>query len=361
MAKDKINKKKTKKEKEIKTVTNVEIDIVCVNEENNCDNDKESSLNFSQRKDRFLIVTTVIGVLIVVSKYFMQIAKEIFETIYLHNPNILGIDNIFFSVEQIGSTLYISAIIHVIGVFLIYCFFELQNLKSIKPDIKMNNAADKWYESVFKIAVGLFLSNGLVSLLILYGFSDKGMPFYVTLIIVVVIIGTLGWMVIKKKDQRLNSAVKLIVGHMGLNAILSFFLFLVLFVMVNERHGTMVANYNQENIVLEFYSTNYPEEIKCNVWGEGSILDDTFLFEECGEYAWIEKISATEKGKDDNINIGENYYYYRYTLDIDDMHKDGAYTIEIVYQINNTEYRMVNMFIYDGEYSYTQSQMEITL
>ena len=65
--------------------------------------------------------------------------------------------------------------------------------------------------------------------------------------------------------------------------------------------------------------------------------------------------------KDDNINIGENYYYYRYTLDIDDMHKDGAYTIEIVYQINNTEYRMVNMFIYDGEYSYTQSQMEITL
>ena len=114
MVKDKINKKKTKKEKEIKTVTNVEIDIVCVNEENNCDNDKESSLNFSQRKDRFLIVTTVIGVLIVVSKYFMQIAKEMFETIYLHNPNILGIDNIFFSVEQISSTLYISAIIHVV-------------------------------------------------------------------------------------------------------------------------------------------------------------------------------------------------------------------------------------------------------
>ena len=361
MAKDKNNEKKTKKEKEIKNVTNVEIDIVCVNEEKNCDNDKDKSLNFSERKERFLIVTTVIGVLVIVSKYFMQIAKETFETVYLHNPNIFGIDNLFFSGEQIISILYISVIIHVIGVFLIYCFFELQNLKSLNPDSRMNNAADKWYESVFKIAVGLFLSNGLVSLLILYGFSDKYIPFFLILSIIIMLISLLGWAVKKKKNQSLNSAVKLIAINIGINVGLSFFLFAALFVKVNERQGTMIANFNQENIVLEFYGIYYPEEVVCRVFGENKISENDVLFEECGEYAIIEKISAIEKGKDDNINIDENYYYYRYTLDINEMHKNGTYTLEIIYQINNTEYRMQNVFHYDGEYSYTQNQMEITL
>ena len=103
MAKD---KKKTEKEQKVENITNVEIDIVCVNEENDCDKEKELSLNFSERKERFLIVTTVIGVLIIVSKYFFQIGKEMFERVYLHNPNILGIDNLFISGEQITSTLY---------------------------------------------------------------------------------------------------------------------------------------------------------------------------------------------------------------------------------------------------------------
>ena len=234
-------------------------------------------------------------------------------------------------------------------------------LKSKKIDVNMENAADRWYEAVYKIAAGLFLSNILVSILTLYVFTEKGIWFCVMLVSVLVLIGALIWVIIKGKNQSLNSTVKLIVINIGINAFLSFFLFIILFVTVNERHGTMVANFNQDSIVLEFYGIYYPEEVKCSVFGENKRTENTFLFEKYGEYAWIEKISAKEKGKDDNINIGENYYYYRYILDIDDMHKTGEYTIEIIYQINDTEYRMRNVFDYDGEYIYTQNQMEITL
>ena len=151
--------------------------------------------------------------------------------------------------------------------------------------------------------------------------------------------------------------LKTIIGNM----VLSFFLFGIFFIIANDWQGTMIAHFGQENIVLEFQGGYYPDKVKCTVSGEWKIFEKELLFDDCGEFAWIEKISATEKGKDDNTIIEENFYYHKYTIDIADMHKRGSYTIEISYVIDKTEYRIYNMFYYDGEYDYAQTQMKTNI
>ena len=44
---------------------------------------------------------------------------------------------------------------------------------------------------------------------------------------------------------------------------------------------------------------------------EEKIEQKTYLYDDCGMGAWIEKISATEKGEDDNTIMEKNYYFLK--------------------------------------------------
>lgn len=85
------------------------------------------------------------------------------------------------------------------------------------------------------------------------------------------------------------------------------------------------------------------------------------MYDDCGMGAWIEKISATEKGEDDNTIMEKNYYCYKYEISIKDLHGNGNNIIEIVFVNNNTEYCVHNTFYYNEGYNYTENQMQMDL
>jgi len=43
------------------------------------------------------------------------------------------------------------------------------------------------------------------------------------------------------------------------------------------------------------------------------------------------------------------------------MYSEGSNRIEIIFCLNNTEYRIQNVFDYNGPFNYAESQMQIDL
>ena len=361
--KEKRNKHKQKKQSEREhknkkdEVSNDEIRV-----EISGNGDKyKTQLDFAQRKDRFLIVTTIVGVLILVLRFLKQVCVDAFDKFYLHNINVFGIENLFISGEQIILILYFSSFIYIIGVFLIYCVFELCNLQSTESNFRMEADADKWYGLVFKIALTLLLSNSIISMLVMFMFSDDRLGFW--FVVIMSGVGIFWGLIIDKKKKEkssynVSSIIKTILG----NCTLSFFLFLILFIGTHNERGTLTMYFDNENVTLEFNGNCYPEEVKCTLEGEKGRKEANYLFDYYGEYAWIEKVSSTVKGKDDNTSVRGNYYYYKYLINIADMHDGGSNKIALTFEIGNTEYRINNMFYYsDGEYVYTEELMQTDL
>lgn len=321
------------------------------------------SLDFSQRKDRFLVVTTVMGVLIIVLKYLMQIGLKFFSRFYLNNINVFGIENLFISCDQIISIICISSCIFLVGTFLMYCIFELCNFQSPQNNFRMEEKADKWYASVFQIAICLIISDMILAMIIVSFFSDNKLGFGAICICGLSII----WAVIKyikckfKEKNKIKSYVRMfirtILGHVGLGLLLFFFFFL----SAHNERGILITYFEDENIILEFQGIYHPDEVKCIVKNEEKIEQKTYLYDDCGMGAWIEKISATEKGEDDNTIMEKNYYCYKYEISIKDLHGNGNNIIEIVFVNNNTEYCVHNTFYYNEGYNYTENQMQMDL
>jgi len=316
--------------------------------------DKMPKLNFSQRKDRFLVVTTVMGVLIIVLKFLMQMSIDLFDTIYIHNINIFGLKDVFISQEQIISVLYISACICILIVFLTYCVCELYNFQSAERNSGWEEEADNWYALVFKVAMTLFVSNSITSMIVMLIFSDE--KIYLYLFIIIVILSVILLIVLIKKFRK---AIWKIILVISVNGVLAFFLFLYIFVGIHNEMGTLNISFENNNIIMEFEGYYYPEEIKCTIEGKEQRWEQSYLFDVYGEYACIEKITAIEKGKDDNTKMRENYYYYKYLLDINNSYDVGSYEIDLTFEINNTEYHIGNMFYYeDGNFDYTKNLMQ---
>ena len=315
--------------------------------------EKNTQLDFSQRKDRFVVVTAVMGVLVVVLKSLMSISIASFERLYLHSVNVFGADNLFISCEHVLTTIYISSCILIIGAFLVYCVWELCNFQSVEKRPQMEAKADTWYCSVFKIAVVLLLCNAVISGCAVFVFSEEKITFYVILFFLAVLVIIL--FVMAKKDIRL--ILQTIVVHI----LLSFLIFLTLFSVTYNVDGKLITYFEDERIVLEFHGMYYPDEVKCIICFEDGIGEEEYLFSNCGETAWIEKISANEKGKDESTVVKENYYCYKYEINIAGLYGRGSNIIDIVFSINNKEYHIRNTFEYNEDFRYTEGQMQIDL
>ncbi len=362
--KGKNKKNKRDKEKKNKNHKNLELQQIEKNVKISEEKVEEVlSLNFSQRKDRFLVVTTVMGVLIIVLKYLMQIGIDFFSRFYINNINVLGIKNVFISFDQIISVICISSCILLVSAFLIYCICELCNFQSPENNFRMEKIADKWYALVFKIAICLVISDITSAMIIFYFFSNNKLAFIVMCICGVCII-KLAIKYIKNRFQdknKIKSYVIMFIKTILWHGALSVILFCVFFLVAHNDRGTLITYFENENIILEFQGAYCPDEIKCIINNEGKIQEKKYLYDNCGVSAWIEKISATEKGKDDNTIVEENYYCYKYEINIKDMHGVGNNVVDIIFVNDNTEYCIHNMFYYNKTYDYTENQMQMDL
>ncbi|MBQ7933320.1 MAG: hypothetical protein IJ327_00830 [Lachnospiraceae bacterium] len=73
---------------------------------------KEAKLTFTQRKDRFLVVATVIGLLVLVWKFFGKVSIEFISKFPLKSVNVWGIENFLLTYDQIISIIYFA--IHIL-------------------------------------------------------------------------------------------------------------------------------------------------------------------------------------------------------------------------------------------------------
>lgn len=355
-------KKKKKKSKEVICESMLVIDLQTEIPQN--DSEKSAQLDFSQRKDRFLVVTTVMGVLVLVLKVLTQMGTEFFNRFYLQNINIFGIENMFISYEQVISTLSTSSCIILIGTFLIYCVYELYNFRAVQNNLEMRDEAEEWYVNVFKIALSLILSDAFIASVTAYVFSDEKIGFYA--ILLVWLLGIIGVILIAIKEKwtkndAIKNNLKIFMRTILVHIVISFLLFVFFFLYSHDERGALITYFDDENIVLEFQSAYYPNEIECIVSVGENKLKEKCLFDDYGESAFIEKIYATEKGKDDNTILKENYYCHIYTINIADLCIKGSNKIDIIFLINNTEYHIRNTLYYNEEYNYTKSKMQLEL
>lgn len=328
---------------------------------------QELRLGFSQRKDRFLVVATVIGFLVVVWKFWVKMSIDFVARFPVKSVNLLGVDNFFLTYEQIISIIYVVTIAMIIVCFLGYCAFELYSFQQNENTIFAEGQADKMYALVFEVAFILMVTDTFISVLTLMFFSELVvvvlMLGFVLVTLIILIIVIVKDICKQKRTYKEKSVKKHYISKFfsvsGIKLLFSVFIFAMLYVMVYNNAGNLVVHYNNQNIVLRYESAHYPKEIKCIVENEEGCSEIICPFDSYGESSFVERIYYNNYGESSDFN--KNYYCYVYDIDISKWCEKGLNVIRLEFSINDVEYHIHNTLRYNKTYSYTENEIVIDL
>ena len=86
-----------------------------------------NTLEFSERKDRFLIVITVLAALLTLLKLTLQVLLKMFDKIYVNKTTIFGDVNGSISGEHFIIIFFMATAILIVCKFMLYCLSEARN------------------------------------------------------------------------------------------------------------------------------------------------------------------------------------------------------------------------------------------
>ena len=324
--------------------------------------DSENRLDFSERKDRFLVVTTIITGVIILLSYAIKLVFMNINEFYFEKETIFGVKEFFCSPNQLISVFLLTTLLLICWKFFKYCFFELKNLSNKKMKLEDEEKANSCYKDIFDSFLRYLMMFGLFAfgIVVIFYYSK-------TLIVLISLIGIffviIGLKNIKKLILYLINPDTLYILD---QCIIFVFVYLIIFVvfLISTLSTNMIIDFIDKNIEVSFEGNNIPETINISVYDVNELyyqneykINDEFL------NSFIEIMSYVDADKKDKTSsTSDNKYYRKIVLDMSKYYKQGKNSILIEFEDKNTNktFRMRNDLLLEGEkVTLTRNKLEI--
>ncbi len=344
-------KDKEHKDKQVKSVLNKE------------DNDKISNnfekLTFSERRDRVLVVTTIIAAVIVILNKALVLVQKSMNQFYVNKDTIFGYKEGFFSPIQFISVFLFTALLFILYKFFIYCYYELKNLSNKTIELKDEQKTNKKYIDVFDSAIRCFIMfmMFLIGILLIFELKNDIKILFGVVALISTIILLFGKSVIKIVEQNF---MKFICDGL-LFTIVYISVFYISYGLI--FNGNLTINFKDQNVEILFSGNDIPKEVNLSVFNDGVLnfensynLENDFLnsYMECMDY------TDDSKKEDKQTSLSKNKYYYKIKIDLSQHYKQGKNSILFKIDVHGKSFKIRNDLIFNNyNYEYTNDELGI--
>lgn len=319
----------------------------------------DRSLSFSERKDRFIVATTIMATISVILYKVFDLSRKIMQQIYIKKITVFGESEIGLSYEHFFVTSIITLLIFAYIYFFIYCYYETKNL--IRKEISDNDEeiSNRKFELIFKDGFVYIIFSIIVQVFMLVIFSPS-IESYITvisLISIIAIVFVITFKQLKNFKRYCVEVVKPVFFKCVCFAGVEVIVFLILFLVSNLSTGVAKFSFNDNIVDLRFEGSTYPKEIEFFI-NNNEKKSMIFELEKDFSLSYIEKYIFNENG-DKKSSINSNTYYYLKKIDISKYINPGDNVIEISYSIGNEKYNIKNKVTFNGSsYEFNQNRIE---
>lgn len=333
---------------------------------------KQVELDFNSRKDRLLLVVSLFGALVFIFSKIHALLEPTFATIY--------INGFPFNTKHVLFTVLLASGIYILFYLLMYAYYEyttLAQFDSVQEKIHCIRKAETWYKkSITAVKRSVIFSLATTSLsAILFDYQEIVMYILIGVLIGVsiILIGKLKpvYTLLQKYHLTGTKTKRLMTLSSKLFYTVITLLFLCSLVSTYSMQyldigGKLHVKYeaSQKTTVELGFTDAFPDQLdflvlhgkeeKITMHSSLKQEDFSLFFTEISSQEINERVENTENGAKREVQLNQNQYSFKKTLDVTHQLKDGDNYIIIQFTKKKwfgkqRDYKVLNQVVKDGK------------
>ncbi|WP_160676728.1 hypothetical protein [Clostridium sp. C8-1-8] len=326
-----------------------------------------SDLDYSKRKERFLLVFTItVGAIIffvkVIAKLLINAYQGLYEKLdsFILKDSPLGVEHIIFAI--ILSSLFMILAYIIRYCFLeLYCFLDYRNLKS-----EYLRKADDSYSQLLKICEFHILActfQFFVLIALFYIERNTFMAYFEIIYIIIISLCILIVIILQiKKKLKLEHGL----FHIFMYLLLTIFIILVELKLYSSYPSNLNVDFKDSTtpyMIIHLETINFPDEFSLDISNSKGkqhikLKADDFLHS-------MVKVTETNNSNDTikyrRVLLNKSFDKYLYSIDLSKFIDNGNNSIKLTVSTSNKKVEIQNVLVLNNKtYSFSEKNLNTT-
>jgi len=319
---------------------------------------KVKPLTFSERRDRFLVATTLISALVFILQRVLSVMIQTMENVYVIGNDFLWFKDSYFAGEHLYIIFLVAAILSLLGKFLMYCVVEAKNFAEKRYNPQNEKSANNRFAIIF-----LAIKSYLVGITIVVLGTTFQFDRFQSWVIFSEIVFFLIVYVIKRRNQLLQDykkVIKPILKEIGILCCVAFFVFMLFMYMLITIQGSIKCSFDEGEMHVEFESNHIPDKIAFKIEEEGHgnkefiVANRNEIMETSGKIIVKDTNQVKEK-----ISLKQLPYTYNQDVDLTNKLAKGRNIITLIIEFSDKIYEIRTEVNVTNKYEYAKQDINL--